>query len=167
MMTIRNSLAGLLLLAFLAIPAFAGTAEFRSDHTADWIVYGLSAIGLLGTVTITYKFQLPGASSLTSSITAPTAVQAASLSSLAMTVFMSDTEVSGTITHNWKLSTNALALLCPWPLWYWTTFGTAGISWALTDSSTVTITKLSGTGSGGTFNVILQKPHTFLWPSSS
>jgi hypothetical protein len=79
---------------------------------------------------------------------------------------MADTETTTTLTHNWKLSTNAQALLYPFIIWYWTTAGTALISFALTDSSTVTITKLSGTGSGGTFNVILMKPHTIIGPAS-
>lgn len=167
MKKVLNSLAGLLLLAFLSVPVFAGTAQFRTNHTADWIVYGLSAIGIVGTVTITYKFQLPASAALTSGITAPTAVQALAISAFGVIVFMSDTEISGTITHNWKLSTNAQALLCPWINWYWTTYGTAGISFALTDSSTVTITKLSGTGAGGTFNVLIQKPNSILYPSTS
>lgn len=115
---------------------------------------------------VTYKYQLPDDAALTSSATPPTALKAGVIVSLSAIVFMADTETTAVLTHNWKLSANALALLYPFIVWYWTTAGTAQVSFALTDSSTVTITKSTGTGSGGTFNVVLLKPHTIIGPSS-
>lgn len=169
MTNIRNSLAGLLLLAFLAtIPAFAGTAAIHHGYSiAGWLVIGITALGVIGNVVTTYNFQPPPATTLTSSTTAPTAAQAALIVRIAAVVFMADTETTTTLTHNWKLSANALALLMPDIIWYWTTAGTATVEFALTDSSTITITKASGTGSGGTFNVVLYKPHTIIGQSSS
>jgi hypothetical protein len=166
MTNIRNSLAGLLLLAFLAVPAFAGTA-FQTGH--DWTAYLLwaSAAGLLvGTVVTTYKFQVPPATALTSGVTAPTAAQAKLINSINVVVRLDDTETTAVLTHNWALAANALALLYPLISWYWTTAGTGQVSFALTDGNTVTITKTTGTGSGGTFNVNLLKPHTIIGPST-
>lgn len=167
MMNIRNSLAGLLLLAFLAVPAFAGTA-FQTGHDwAAWLLWASAAGLLVGTVTVTLKFQVPPAATLTSGVTAPTALQAGKINSLNAVVRMDDTETTAVITHNWALSSNGLALLYPLISWYWTTAGTGLISFALTDGNTVTVTKTTGTGSGGTFNVNLMHPHTIIGPSTS
>jgi hypothetical protein len=77
---------------------------------------------------------------------------------------MGDTDTTVVVTHNWRLSTAKLAKLFPLVSIYWTLPGTAAaiVSVALTNSLAVTITKVSATGSGGTFTVILQRPHSIV-----
>ena len=107
--------------------------------------------------TVTYAHPVAGAS-------APTAAKAARFNLLTATVNMADGDTTATITHNWRLSTAKLAKLFPLVTVYAAVAGTAAaiLSVALTDSLTVTLTKVSAAGSGGTFVVILQRPHTIV-----
>jgi hypothetical protein len=114
----------------------------------------ISAMGIIGS-TVTYL--TPG-----STTTPATAAQAANVQSQAMTVNFDDSDTTATITHNFQASTYALALLRPWVQVYAVTTGTAypALTWAL-GANTLVITKVNtGTGSGGTYNVIIQRPWT-------
>jgi hypothetical protein len=111
-------------------------------------------MGLLGS-TVTY---------LDPSTSAPTRAQAANVQSESATVNFSDADTTATITHNFNSSTAALAALRPWVQLYALSVGTAypALSWAL-GANTLVITKGNATtGSGGTYNVIIQRPWTAL-----
>jgi hypothetical protein len=76
-----------------------------------------------------------------------------------------DTDTIATITHNWQLSTAQLANLWPTIKSYLNTNGGTLLpilTWALTNSVAVTITKVSATGSGGTTTVVLERPHSII-----
>jgi len=112
----------------------------------------ISAMGMIGS-TVTYL--TPG-----STTTPATAAQAANVQSQAVTVNFGDSDTTATITHNFQASTYALALLRPWVQVYAVTAGTAypALQWALA-ANTLVITKgNTTTGSGGTYNVIIQRP---------
>jgi hypothetical protein len=112
----------------------------------------VASMGIIGS-TVTYL--TPG-----SGTTAPTAAQAANVQSEAVTVNFADADTTATITHYFQASTYALALLRPWVQFYAVSAGTAypALSWAL-NANTLVITKgNTTTGSGGTYNVIIQRP---------
>ena len=91
---------------------------------------------------------------------APTATQAVG-NSLTCQVGMADADTTATITHNWGLTAANNTALYPWINWYLSTAGTAIpiLSFALS-TNTVTITKASAAGSGGTYNVVVQRPYS-------
>ena len=106
---------------------------------------------------VTYQYPVIGT-------TAPTAIQASVVSSLTCQVSMGDTDTTGVIAHNWGLSAAQNTALQPWIVGPWLqTPGTAVpiLSFALS-TNTVTITKVSATGSGGTYVVTLQRPNTIV-----
>ena len=113
--------------------------------------------------TITYAFQT-GASglSVTTGTTPPTALQALSANRVSAVINCADADTATLITHNWNLSVNELALLQPDIIFYATTLGTAlpFISFALTNSVAITLTKTSLVGTGGTYNIVLYRPTT-------
>lgn len=105
---------------------------------------------------VTYQYPVIGT-------TAPTAIQASVVSSLACQVSMGDTDTTGVITHNWGLSAAQNTALQPWLSVWLQTPGTLVpiLSFALS-TNTVSITKVSATGSGGTYVVTLQRPNTIV-----
>ena len=122
----------------------------------------------LGTVAVTYgSFQDGGGpgGGYTGGTTAPTTSQAQVVNSIIAQVFMADTDTTATITHNFQLTAAQLAALYPWICWYVAQFTSSNVqvqpllSFAL-GTNTVTITKASATSSGGTYNVIVQRPWT-------
>ena len=93
--------------------------------------------------------------------TAPTTVQAFVVNSISATMFMGDTDTLVTLTHNFGLSTTANTNLQPWMS---VQVGQVPASATVANfgftlgTNTVTINKVSATGSGGVFNVICQRP---------
>jgi hypothetical protein len=115
------------------------------------------APALFGVVTVTYKYPVSG-------LVAPTAQQVRALSMVTAVLNWGDTDTSATITHNFGLSSAELADLFPAPLVYAIALNGSPSAPApfvnLTDGNTITITKSSVTNSGGTFNVVIFRPHT-------
>lgn len=107
----------------------------------------------LGTVTKTYYWPVQGT-------TDPTVNESLFQTDVVVDVNMADGDTSATITHNWQLSTTALARGLPLAQIYTVSGGTAiaSLRLAITNSIAVTLSKDGGTGSGGTFRVILRKP---------
>jgi len=92
--------------------------------------------------------------------TAPTLAQALLFNSLPVTAFFGDTDTSLTITHNWGLSTTALAYQQPFVILYPQASAAVTVSLAVVSLATnsITVNKNSLTGSGGIFTVILLRP---------
>lgn len=108
-------------------------------------------------MTITYAHPVAGA-------TAPTAAQASRFNLLTCKVLMADADTQAVITHNWRVSTAKLAKLFPLACVYTETPGTAAaiLSIKHTNSVAVTLTKDTAVGSGGTFVVVLHRPHSIV-----
>lgn len=76
-------------------------------------------------------------------------------------VGFADADTTAVITHNWgsPLSDYGTALF-PIPKFYMSTVGTAGLpvlTFALTNSNVITITKVAGAGTGGTAVVTVER----------
>lgn len=103
--------------------------------------------------TVTYAYPVAGT-------VAPTILQALGCNMLTAQVVTNDADTTAVFTHNWQLSTAQLNNL--WPLVSYTLNapGTAAplLSFALTNSIAVTMTKNSLVGTGGTFTVVLLRP---------
>ena len=114
----------------------------------------IASMGMIGS-TITYLG--PGTGT-----TAPTTAQAANVQSLAATVNFGDSDTTATVTHNFQSSAAALLALRPWVNIYAAAGGTAypALSWALGANAVVITKGNTTTGSGGTYNVIIQRPWT-------
>jgi hypothetical protein len=80
--------------------------------------------------------------------------------SLAVTAFFGDTDTTLTITHNWGLTTTALAYGQPWVQSYpqATVAVTQSIAAVTLATNSVTVNKNNLTGSGGIFSILLQRP---------
>lgn len=124
---------------------------------AHQLLFLLTLGPLVGVVTVTYKYPVSG-------LVAPTAQQVRVLSMVTATLNWGDTDTSATITHNFGLSSAELADLFPVPVVYAIALNGSPSAPApfvnLTDGNTITITKSSVTNSGGTFNVVVFRPHT-------
>lgn len=104
--------------------------------------------------TVVYAWPIAGA-------TAPTAAQALLANLFTGTAAFSDADTVAVITHNLKLTAAQLAFLFPLVTFVFSVAGTLGVNYAvaLTDSSTVTITKAStATGSGSTLSWQIARP---------
>lgn len=113
--------------------------------------------------TVTYAFQTGSSGSVvTTGTTPPTLLQALSANRISAVIACLDADTATLITHNWNLSTNELSLLQPDIIFYATTLGTALplVSFALTNSVAITLTKTSLVGTGGTYNIVLYRPTT-------
>lgn len=104
---------------------------------------------------VTYAFPTVGA-------TAPTQAKMKTNQVFTAQVNFADNDTTATVTHNWgsPLSDYGTALF-PLLSWYGATLGTAGLpalSFALTNSVAVTITKVAGAGTGGTITLNLWRP---------
>jgi len=152
-MKIRSTcFTGLLVLMVLA----AGLAYFNpSPATIAGAVMAAGAAFVAGTATVTYLYPVAGA-------TAPTAAQIRLLSLVTVQVHFGDTDTSAVLTHNFGESTAENADGFPLIDWWITAPGTVVplISFAFTDTNTVTITKASTTGTNCTIEVALLRPHT-------
>ena len=137
-----NPIAGaalaFLTLLFVGLPRVAWREFWQSD---------------MGVQTINYLD--PG-----SGTTAPTQQQASQVQAETFQVGLGDTEVLATVTHNWSMSAALLAKGFPFLAYYQTTLGAAGtgILTFLFAANTLAINKTVGTGSGGTWTFILQRP---------
>lgn len=103
--------------------------------------------------TVTYVTPVAGT-------TAPTTTEAFRVKSLVATVAMVAADTTAVITHNWGLTAAEAADLQPWIRYYFTASGTIApiITFALTDTNSITITKLSVADQSGTLVVILERP---------
>jgi hypothetical protein len=103
--------------------------------------------------TVTYAYPVSGT-------VAPAIAQALGCNMLTCQIQTSDADTTATITHNWQLTTAQLNNLWPTIKAYISSAGTASplLSWALTNSVSVTMTKVSSVGTGGTIVLILERP---------
>jgi hypothetical protein len=130
---------------------------------------------LMGIPVVTYNFEAQPGQSAVSSTTPPTALQASRITTIVATVFLDTSDTTVSVVHNWGLPQLDQQLLFPL-VWFYPTAlagqGTAvtnpGIEIDLPAASTtpansITVNK-SGTGAstGGTYNVVLLRPHTIM-----
>lgn len=156
MTTKRKIGAALAILALAILPA----AAFFHHWTALFALAGAAA----GTATITYQSFQDGSGphgGYTGGTTAPTSAQSATVNAVVAQIAFGDTDTIATLTHSMGFSAAALAALQPYISWYLQTPGGATntlavLSFALTNSNTVTVNKVSNTGTGGTYVVIIQ-----------
>lgn len=92
--------------------------------------------------------------------TAPTQQQASQVQAETFQVGLGDTEVLATVTHNWSLSAALLAKGFPFIQYWQETTGVAGtgILTFTRAAQTIAINKTTGTGSGGTWTFVIQRP---------
>lgn len=112
-------------------------------------------------VTVTYSYPVAG-------VTAPTATQAKELV-IANVIAAADGDTAATITHNFGLTTNQIAVGFPLVSLIGTKSQalTALSAWAVTSitTNTIVLTKLASTGSGDAaaqLTVQIQRPHSIL-----
>ena len=149
----RKQLGAAALLCFMvAVAVFA----LHMHVSVTGFLAFISSLGIIGS-TVTYLG--PG-----SGTTAPTAAQASNVQSMSATVNFADADTTATITHNFNSSTAALAALRPCVSLYCASGGTAypALSWALGANAVVITKGNTTTGSGGTYNVVIQRPHSEL-----
>ena len=125
------------------------------SHTAKLVLWSVSTLAFGTTVIQTWP--IAG--------TFPTAAQAFNFNTQISRVVFADADTTATLTHNWGISAAQLAAFFPLIDYYAQNVGTTGttlpqLTFALTDSNTVTITKTAATGSGGTFVVTLNRPYS-------
>src|SRR5882672_34341 len=149
-----------LLVALLAFAFFSVALVVSTQHghaLAKTIVWGLTSLSFaFGVVVVTYKYPVSG-------LTAPTAAQVYGLGVVTATVFMLDTDLTATVTHNFGLSAAELADLFSVPI----VNASSGVSvfpgfTIARTANTVVLTKPSAVGSGGTFEVVILRPSTQL-----
>lgn len=158
--------AALLALLVMLLPALAHAQHWRLVRE-DWRRPLRRLISVLeselGTVTVTYAFLPNGTTVAVSSTTAPTAAQAALLNSITAVVIYPDGDTTATLTHNFALTAADVTLNRPWISYYVSnTAGTAIPVFSVANTNAVVMTKTSGTSSGSTFVVILQRPHSMI-----
>ncbi len=109
----------------------------------------------MATEIVTYTYPVAGT-------TAPTAAQVASLSLVTAQVSFVDTSLTVTVKHNFGTTLAQGSNQFPLVIVNSQTPGTAipFIAVALTDSNTITLSKLSAAGSGGTYVVAILRPNT-------
>lgn len=108
----------------------------------------------MATEIVTYAYPVAGA-------VAPTAAQMFPLSLLTAQVSVVDTSLTVVVTHNMALTAAQLASLFPLVQVIAQTPGTAIVSFGVTlATNTITLTKLSAAGSGGTYIVSVQRPNS-------
>lgn len=145
-----------LLAALLVLGSLSVALVVHSQHMSLSTTLGLfSALGFaMGTATINYKYPV-------SASIAPTAQQVYGLGIVTAQVNFGDTDASAVVTHNFGLSANELADLFPAVIVDPTAGGTTFPQFTYTKATNaVTINKASTSGTGGTFDVIILRPHT-------
>lgn len=135
------------------------------------------SLGLVfGIPVVTYTFELqPGQTAQTGGTTPPTALQSSKITTIVATVFMDTSDTTVSIVHNWQLPQLDQQLLFPLVSVYATTLGAQGTAVtnpgieidlpaaSTTPANSITLNKSgTGAGTGGTFNVILLRPHTIM-----
>jgi hypothetical protein len=126
-----------------------------NHHTVGFILTALTGLG--GTATIIQTWPLAG--------TFPTSAQAVDYNTQVNRVVFGDADTTAVLTHNWMIPAAQLAAFFPLINYYIQNANSVLLTYpiltfALTDSNTVTITKDAGTGTGGTFVVTLQRPYS-------
>lgn len=149
--------AVLLALALCILPV----AAFHVNLFMAVLSLGCLAAG----VTVTYATFQDGTGphqGYTGGTTPPAAYQAQTVNAVVADVVMADGETTAAIVHNMNISTAARAAKQPYINWYIATAGSAVplLSFAITDANTVTVTKDTGTGGGGTFRVTIRRPYS-------
>lgn len=140
---------GVLAIAIGIVMYFHNAAPVH--HTVGYLLTGLT---MLAGTTIIQTFPIAG--------TFPTSAQAVGCNTQINRVVMADGDTSATLTHNWGLTAAQLAQFLPLISFYVQNPGVSYpvVSFALTDSNTVTMAKTGTTGSGGTYVVALQRPYS-------
>lgn len=166
-------LMAIIALALMPAAALATTTAHQlpvHSNPLTWIVE--LGLGIAGTVTVTYssfaadnptpQFGTPFTGG---SAVAPTAEQAAQVNRINALIGFTDSDLTFTLTHNWNLSAAAQAANEPdiivrqYAVGSSNTFGADELTWTVGTNS-VTATKASITGSGGTICVTLRLPAT-------
>lgn len=147
--------AALVVCALLVVPALVATG-----HLSAVTAFQLSAgLGLVGTVTVTYRFPVSGT-------TPPTAIQASVQNVVTAIINWAEADTIGTVTHNFGLQSGTypgnLTQLFPEIIWYLQSGQTVmpAITFVLTDGNTITFGKQSAVGTGGSVVVIIRRPAT-------
>ena len=124
-----------------------------ASHALAFKILGTFAV-LAGTASVVQTFPIAG--------TFPTSAQAVSCNTQINRCVFADGDTTLALTHNWGLTATQLAQFLPLITWYIQNPGVTApvVSFALTDSNTVTMAKVGTTGSGGTFVVTLQRPQS-------
>lgn len=152
-----------LVVVILALAMFPA-AVLIAHHPAVCLSVGL---GMLGLVTVTYpSFQTGNGlgGGYLGGTTAPTPAQSYTQQAMAVAVSFADGDTSATITHNFGVSAAQLAALMPYIQWYCQQLTTpatgtyAILTFALTNSNVITVSKTSNVGTGGTYVVIVRRP---------
>jgi hypothetical protein len=143
-------LAALLVLTFLSVALVVHSQHGLSTALGLFSVLGFA----MGTATINYKYPV-------SASIAPTAQQVYGLGVVTAQVNFGDTDISAVVTHNFGLSANELADLFPIVIIDPTSGGTVFPQFTFTKATNaVTMNKASTSGTGGTFDVTILRPHT-------
>ena len=147
----KKSIGAALLLVFVGAVVSVFALHISLTATAMYVAMALGIIGTVGSVA--YADPVIG-------VTAPTAAQASQAQSITAVVTFVDGDTIATITHNWGLTSAQLAKLRPWVTHYYTMGPGVFPQLAFVlGTNTVTINKGSTAGtSGGTLNVVLQRP---------
>lgn len=155
-----------LLLSFLALalPALAHKEHWKLIRR-EWRAPLRILCGVweeeLGVVVISYLFPTGG-----NNTTPPTAAQAAQVPTQTAQVFFADTDAQAVIVHNMQLGASAPFFLFPEVIITKSLGGASDTSFftnftfGLTNTNSITINKPVGTGTGGTYNVVIRRPHS-------
>jgi hypothetical protein len=146
-------LAALLALALLSVALVISIQHGAVTQKA--ILWALTSLSVLaGAVTVTYKTPVSG-------LTAPTAAQVYGLGLISAVLEIGDTDTSAVITHNFGLDANELASRFPIVVMNPTAGGTVFPQFTIAKATnSVTLTKASASGTGGSFDVFILRPHT-------
>jgi hypothetical protein len=137
------------------VPAIHAIHAIHAHMHLALAVGSLSLSLLASTVTIIQTYPIAG--------TFPTSAQAFYNNTQISRLVAADSDTVAVLTHNWMLSAAQLAAFLPLITYYIQALDSAGVTlplltFALTDSNTVTMTKVAATGSGGTYVVTMQRP---------
>ncbi len=146
-------LVALLALAFFSV---ALVVSIQHGHTGmkvlAWTFTALSFA--FGIPVVTYKFPVSG-------LTAPTAPQVYGLGLVTAQLTMGDTDLTVDITHNFGLTAAELADLFPVVIMNPTALATVFPGFTFVKAANkITLNKPSAVNSGGTFDVVILRPHT-------
>lgn len=154
------------LMALLASPALDPITKFMfGDRRRIRFTWASFWADQTGVVVVTYCW--PGGAA-GNTLVAPTAAAASQHTTQTVKVAMADTDTAAIIVHNWGLPASYPTFLFPICTYQQDTIGVGPstdlptLTFDLTNTNQVTITKLNAVGSGGTFRVYLAKPHTLI-----
>lgn len=144
-------LAALLVLGIFSV---ALVVSFNHSLAPKVIVWSLTALSVVAGATVTYKTPVSGA-------TAPTAAQVYGLGVVTAQVNLADADLTVDVTHNFGLDANELASLFPAVIINPTAGATVFPQFTIAKAANkITLNKASVTNTGGTFDVIILRPHT-------